>query len=83
MKVKIFASAEYSRNVYNWAMAGVMGVLEKIEIYSDRELTDLLYEQNYRKKKRRSKLEQELIDQYKQQKQEEQEQVPVSQENSE
>jgi hypothetical protein len=65
MKVKMFSSAGSPVQFEGFLHAPVMGVLEKIEIYADPELTDLLYENTYRRRRGRTAEEIKLKEEYK------------------
>ena len=52
MKVKLFAyKPEDIKTQHNYYISRVMGVLEGIEVYGDRDREDLLYEEHFRRKK--------------------------------
>jgi hypothetical protein len=65
LNVKIYAykGAERTGNADDVAI--VLGVLESVEVFADRQKETLMYSENFRRRKRVSKMEQDLIDNYK------------------
>ncbi len=64
MKVKVFASKGEVRTQEGEFIAHVLGVLEGIEIYSDQNKYNMIYEENFRKNRTRSPLEMQYIAEY-------------------
>ncbi len=55
-KVKIFAfSGDITQNKSAYKNANALGILERIEIYEDRTLKNLLFSEDYRRKKRNNR----------------------------
>lgn len=61
MKVKLFAyKGQDIKTQHSYMIGNVLGVLEGIEIYSDRDQEHLLYEEEFRRKKPTSDFEQKI-----------------------
>lgn len=70
MNVKIFAAqGEYMRTHKGDIFPIVLGVLEGFEVYSDKELTDLLYIKSFRKRKIENLIDENIEQQFLAQKQ--------------
>ena len=55
-KVKLFAHKEGTfQTNHGYRIARMLGILEKMEIYEDEDLTKLIYEKDYRRKKKNKK----------------------------
>ncbi len=87
MKVKFFASRGEARTREGVGLGNVLAVLEGYEIYGDIERKMLLYSESFRSRKRKSKMEQDLIKKYqeskKKKKAEEKSSLESNQEESE
>lgn len=67
MKVKVFSSHEVpyiTTYMGGDPMAQVLGVLESVEIYSDKDMQDLIHIEDFRKKRKKSPLELQYIAEY-------------------
>jgi hypothetical protein len=64
LKMKAFSYQGETSTRDGYKLANVLAVLEGVEIYADEELKDLLYEESYRKKRKRSEEEMALKKRY-------------------
>lgn len=68
LKFKAFAYKGDGESRDGQKLASILSVIEALEVYSDKELTDLLYEREFRKKRTVSSKERELRKKYQERK---------------
>jgi hypothetical protein len=60
MKVKIFVAQGETRTQEGFMLPNTLAVLERVDIYSDPDLKELMYTENFRKRKKKSEMEQNM-----------------------
>lgn len=73
LKVKVFSYQEDVRKGTPYTLAGFLAVLEELDVYGDANLKELLYKKSFRRRRKASKLEEELKRKYEERKRAEQE----------